>query len=66
MFLEQLANGVPQGGDELAWLLQATGKDLRALEQEFRDYMAKFPPQEAPWLEPLDASLRLIEELKSL
>jgi len=55
------AAGAPSSSqeDDLTWLLDATGKDLRALEQEFLDYMAQFPTQEAPWLDAYDALLEI-------
>jgi len=64
-FLEQQAHGSADGVNELDWLIRATGKGLRPLEEEFRTYMSQLPPQEDPRLIPRNAVLDLIRDFQS-
>ena len=63
--MDKMAKKLPQDEEEeLRWLLEAVGKELRVLEQGFMDYLSKFPTEDPPWLKrmqiilDLDASLR--------
>jgi hypothetical protein len=58
-FLERMATEHAAEGEELNWLLEVSGKELRALEREFRDHMSQFPKQDPPWLVEYDALLEI-------
>ena len=66
-YLERLASSPPQEGeDTLAWLLEATGKELRPLEQEFMAYLDQFSHEDPLWLKQMQAFLDLRQELIAL
>jgi len=51
----EVCRNLSDPGRELAWLLRATGRDLRQLDLEFQEYMRGFPAQDPPWLVQYDA-----------
>ena len=53
-YLERLSREKPKENEDIQWLLQALGKDLRAVEGEFLEYMKAFPELEDPYFEQFD------------
>jgi hypothetical protein len=44
----------PEGQQDLEWLLEALGKDLRALESEFLEFMKQYPTLPDPAIERME------------
>ena len=65
-FLDRMARErADEEGEELSWLLEAVGRELRPLDGEFRAYLAEFPPADPPWLEQKQILLDLRTALRS-
>lgn len=47
-YLERMSQEEAKDHEDLDWLLEAVGKDLRTLEKEFFDYMKTFPEMQDP------------------
>ncbi len=66
-YLDRLAREQPkEGEDTLSWLIEAVGKEQRALEQEFLAYVEQFPPEDPFWLKQMQAFIDLRAELTAL
>ncbi|MBI4597593.1 MAG: DUF1570 domain-containing protein [Candidatus Omnitrophica bacterium] len=66
-YLDRLARQPPNDGeDTLPWLMEALGKEQRALEQEFLTYLDQFPLEDPFWLKRKQAILDLQNELNAL
>ncbi len=66
-YLQRLAREQPKPGeDTLPWLMEALGKEQRALEQEFLAYLDAFPKEDPMWLKQMQLFLDLRAELISL
>lgn len=66
VYLQRLADAPPREADHaLAWLVEATGMEQRALEQQFRDHLAALPPQDPLWLRQQQDLLDLDAEIKA-
>jgi len=66
-YLDRMARETPTDQDqELAWLLEAVGQELRPFDAAFREYLASFPPEEPFWLKQKQVLLDLRAELGSL
>jgi len=66
-YLSRLAREQPkEGEDTLRWLIEAVGKEQRALEQEFLAYLDPFPPEDPFWLKQMQAFIDLQSELTAL
>jgi hypothetical protein len=67
VYLKRLAREHPEEGqDTLAWLMDAVGKEQRALEQEFLSHLDQFPPQDPFWMKQMQVFLDLRQELIAL
>jgi len=54
-YLERFSREKPKENEDIHWLLEALGgKNMRALEGEFLEYMNQFPELEDPYLEEFD------------
>lgn len=60
-YLERLSREKPKENEDIQWLLQALGKELRGVEGEFLDYMNQFPELEDPFLEHFDTMRSVFE-----
>lgn len=60
-YLERISREKPKENEDILWLLEALGKDLRVLEGEFLEYMKQFPELEDPFLEQIDTVQRIIQ-----
>ncbi len=47
-YLNRMSKETPKEHDDLAWLLQALGKDLKVLEAEFMEFMKQYLPLDDP------------------
>ena len=47
-YQERLAKEMAKGHQDIDWLLEAVGKDLKALEKEFIEYMDTYEKLEDP------------------
>ncbi len=66
-YMDRLAREQPKADeDTLPWLIQATGKEQRALEQEFLDYLTQFPQEDPMWLKQWQTFIDLSAELETL
>ena len=64
-YLDRIAREKPAEGQDLEWLLQALGTELKPLEQEFTTYLAQFPPEDPFWLRQKQILLDLQADLRS-
>jgi len=66
-YIDRMVLDTPADQDEeMAWLLEAVGRELRPLEAEFTDYLASFPPEDPFWLKRKQILLDLRAELGTL
>lgn len=49
-YQEKMSKELARGDEDIQWLLQATGKDLRTLEGEFVEYMNNYAEVEDPYI----------------
>jgi hypothetical protein len=47
-YQRRMAGTTAKGFEDITWLVASTGKDIRALEAEFTDYMKRFNEAEDP------------------
>ena len=66
-YLERLAREDPkEDEDTLPWLLEALGKEQRALEVEFLEYAGTYPIEDPLWLKSMQDFINLRNELTTL
>ncbi len=53
-YQKRMAEKSAEGQEDIDWLLECIGKDLRTVEGEFRAYMAKYEEQQDPFLDEFD------------
>ena len=58
-YLGRMTRETPKDDEDILWLLEALGKDLREVETEFLEYMDQFEEIEHPELKELDFMIEL-------
>jgi len=53
-YLERMSRETPKKNEDILWLLEALGVELRTLENEFFEHMKQFQELEDPYLERMD------------
>jgi hypothetical protein len=49
-YQDRMSEKIAQGYDDVGWLLECLGKDLRTIDREFMEYMSQFEELEDPFL----------------
>jgi len=63
-YQERVSGQKMEGSDDVKWLIEALGKDLRALQAEFVNYMATFKKIEDPFIEDFEKIYMIFNEFK--
>lgn len=60
-YLDRISRETPEENEDILWLLESLGKELRPLEEEFLAYMEQFEELEDPMLEELDTMISMFQ-----
>ncbi|MBL7071043.1 MAG: hypothetical protein ISS26_02580 [Candidatus Omnitrophica bacterium] len=61
-YQERMAGVKAEGQEDINWLIEYIGKDLRVVDNEFRDYMAKFEELEDPFIVQFERLYNIFHE----
>ncbi|MBI4437269.1 MAG: DUF1570 domain-containing protein [Candidatus Omnitrophica bacterium] len=61
-YLERMSREKPKEDEDILWLLEALGVELRTLENEFLEYMKQFQELEDPYLERMDQVQHIFQQ----
>ena len=60
-YLERISKEAPKENEDLNWLLEALGKDLKVLQFEFMEFIKKYEPTEDPDVKYLNKMRQIFE-----
>jgi len=63
-YQDRFSRGKPKEDEDIIWLTEAVGKDLRSLEAEFLEYMDQFDELEDPFVKRFDKWNDIFNEFK--
>lgn len=53
-YQNRMTEETAEGQEDIDWLLEAVGKDLKTLQKEFEDYMKTYPKIDSPYIRHLE------------